>query len=60
MGSFDLVRRRRRSYERALASYRQAIVAELDRGTSYATLARALGVSRQSVRQIAVRTRASA
>jgi len=60
MPDFDLVRRRRRSYERALAAYRQAIVAELDRGTSYVTLARALGVSRQSVRQLAIRERSNA
>ena len=32
---FDQVRRRRRAYERALGAYRQAVVAELDRGTSY-------------------------
>ena len=55
--TYDDVRRRRRAYDRALGAYRAAILAELERGTSYAELARALGISRQAVRQIATRAR---
>jgi DNA-directed RNA polymerase specialized sigma24 family protein len=53
--SFDVVRRRRRSYDRALGAYRAAILEAVEQGASYAQLARALGVSRQSVRQTARR-----
>jgi DNA-directed RNA polymerase specialized sigma24 family protein len=60
VSSFDQVRRRRRAYDRALGAYRAAILAELERGTSYAELARALGVSRQTIRQLALRARAGA
>lgn len=52
---FPEVLKRRRAFDRAAGAYRAAILEALEQGATYAELARALGVSRQAVRQLAER-----
>ena len=50
------VKRAATKLEGARSEYRAALLACLDAGHSYAEIARALGVSRQAVRQLAERS----
>ena len=51
----DSVKRAARAKTRADARYREAIQQALEAGSTYAEVARALGLSRQAIRQAARR-----
>lgn len=55
MNHLESVKRAARAKTRADAHYRETIQAALDAGHSYATIAAALKLSRQAVRQLAQR-----